>query len=310
MRPLGVALVLLFLVPAAAAQVPTVPGGTPLDPVQNPLRLAPGADIVDVRPLTGFGATNLSVQLHCTALSPNAPTEVALAATGPEWLVVTVSPASAVFPQNAPDPATTPPTPPCANEFKVQDVAVIVSATADAPAYQPGLVTITATQGDRTRTAFLNASASARMEITAGADTSNGRASPGKPWTFTITVTNLGNHKADVELVGGAPRGITVDVQGGEVGSRQAGAATNQQTFDVRVTPAATVLNGQYPVWVNATATVADKPNVRASRESVQVSVVVEGAAVPAGEEENALPTPFWLLPLAAGAAVTVRRRR
>lgn len=313
-RRLVLALVLTsLLVPLVAAQTPSLPPGTPLDAAQKPLALVPGSDITGVRPLSGIGATNMSVQIHCAALSPQTPTDVALSVDAkPAWLSVTVTPATVQFPANAPNQAA--PAPPCTAKM-VQEVAILVSATADAPADTAGLVQISATTttatGPAAATAFLNATAAAFLAIDAGASKVNGVATPGAPWEFDVTVTNRGNAKALVEFQAFAAKGIKVEAVGGEVGSRQAGDATNQQVFKVRVTPEGTVVNGAYPAWVNVTATVPGNAAVRAARQNLPVTVNVEGAAAPAGEEdENFLPTAFHAAPLALGAAAVALRRR
>ncbi|HLE97996.1 MAG TPA: hypothetical protein VI997_11540, partial [Candidatus Thermoplasmatota archaeon] len=311
-RP-GPALLLLVLVAVPLASAQGVPPGTPLDPVQNPLRLAAGADIADVRPNSGFGLTNLSVQVHCTALSVQDPTTVDLVVEGaPAYFTVTVTPASVVFPPNQPVP-TTPPTPPCANEFRVQDAYLFVAATGDAPADVPGMLTVTGKIAgtDKTAATFLNVSASAYTAIDLSSEETSGKAEPGNPWTFDVTVRNRANAMAEVELVGGSPHGIKVKLAGGQVGSTQAGDPANTAAFPVEVSVDASVVNGRYPIWVNATTSAVGKPNVRGDRDSLQLSLVVSGGALPPGEEENGLPAAALAAPVAlALAAATARRRR
>lgn len=304
-----------LLLPLVVAQVPAIPPGTPIDATQKPLALVPGADIADVRPLSGIGATNMSVQIQCVALSAQNPTDVALAvAAKPAWLSVTVTPATVQFPANAPNQAA--PAPPCTAKM-VQEVAILVSATADAPADTPGLIQITGTTttaaGAATASGFLNATAAAFVAIDAGASKTNGVATPGAPWEFDVTVTNRGNAKAAVEFATFAARGIKVEAVGGEVGSRQAGDATNQQVFKVKVTPEGTVVNGAYPGWVNVTATVPGKAAVRPAKQNIAFTVNVEGAAAPPESEDDKsfLPTAFYAAPLGLGlAAIAARRRR
>lgn len=313
-RLVAVLVLTLFLLPSVAAQ--GIPPGTPLDTAQKPLALVPGEDVKDVRPLSGIGATNMSVQIQCTALHPQNPTDIALAvAQKPAWLSVTVTPATVQFPANAPNPAS-PTTPPCTAKA-LQEVAILVSATADAPADILGLIQITgsftAPSGAVTAHAFLNATAAAFLSIDAGASKTNGVASPSTPFEFDVTVTNRGNAKAAVEFATFAAKGIKVEAVGGEVGSKQAGDASNQQVFKVKVTPEATVVNGAYPSWVNVTATVAGNPAVRPARQNLAFTVTIEGAAAPPEEDDGKsfLPTAFYAAPLALGlAAVAARRRR
>ncbi|HLE97994.1 MAG TPA: hypothetical protein VI997_11530 [Candidatus Thermoplasmatota archaeon] len=311
------AALLVVLASAASAQVPATPSGTPLDPVTNPLRLAAGEVPAEVRAGSST-STNLSVQVHCTALHPQNPVGVTLTLDPvPEGVTMRLVPEIVVFPPNG--GATTPPTAPCANEFRVQDVLVSIQTTAKVPAFTPIPLSVLGTINgtEKVARAYYNITPGAYVAFASRfpGNWNNGFAEPAKPWKYDIEIENQGNVRLQVEVATGVNHTkLKVKGAGSSLGSTAVGDPSDLGKVTIEVTPEASMMNGRYTVWANLTGTpiVPGKPDLRPHIEHHYTFVNVRGATDPAAEDdEKGLPAVALAAPVAlALAAATARRRR
>lgn len=249
MRLLGLAL--LLLAPVAAAQVPQ--DGL----IETAVAVAIGAPEGHVRPLGEFLSLPIEVTYSYHEVLPaQEPALITLAvAEVPPWFVATISPTSVYGPSAMP---------PCGCQRQaVLESYLLVSATQDAPGFQPATIAVTATAAPNGP--YQGSEGRGEVEVTAGyfgridatTPSTTFRMSPGERVERVATVTNFGNAPTRITFQAQeSPPGIAVALPAEfDLAARQRGPAENTRSVPITFTAGPTPEPGRVTLRVEGRST-------------------------------------------------------